>query len=52
MVLGLMIGFTGFVSQIAMTKGMQKAPVVFFELFFKKWQGMGRNGWNDWRKMK
>ena len=52
MVLGLMIGFTGFVSQIAMTKGMQKAPVVFFELFFKNWQGMGRNGWNDWRKMK
>ena len=38
MVLGLMIGFTGFVSQIAMTKGMQKAPV--FELFLKKWQGM------------
>ena len=27
MVLGLLIGFTGFVSQIAMTKGMQKARV-------------------------
>ena len=38
MVLGLMIGFTGFVSQIAMTKGMQKAPACFEEMD-------GMDGW-------
>lgn len=45
-----MIGFTGFVSQIAMTKGMQKAPV--FELFLKKWQGMDGMIGGIWSEMR